>query len=132
MTQVKGTFEVQSSPLEADDVTRALGAVRMKFEKRFHGPLTATSFVSMMGVMDRETGSGGYVGLEKVTGELEGKRGSFLLQHSSTMNRGKPRQSVLIVPCSGTDALAGIHGEMVIDIVDGQHFYTLDYDLGAR
>lgn len=132
MTQVKGKFEVQSSPLDADDVTRALGAARMKFEKRFEGPLTATSFVAMMGVMDRQTGSGAYVALEKVTGELQGKRGSFLLQHSSTMNRGKPSQSILIVPDSGTDALAGIHGEMVIDIVDGQHFYTLDYELAAR
>jgi len=129
VTQVKGKFEVQSIPLESDDLTRALGAVRMRFDKRFEGPLTAPSFVSMLGVMDRQTGSGAYVALEKITGELAGRRGSFVLQHSSTMNRGKPRQSVVVVPDSGTDALAGLHGEMVIDIVDGQHFYTFDYDL---
>jgi hypothetical protein len=131
MTQIKGKFEVQSSPLDADEITRALGAQRMRFDKRFEGPLTATSFVSMMGVMDRETGSGAYVALEKVTGELVGRRGAFLLQHSSTMDRGKPRQSIRVVPDSGTDGLAGLQGEMVIDIVDGQHFYTFHYELAV-
>lgn len=132
MPEVKGSFEVQSGPLDADDATRAVGAMRMKFEKQFKGPLTATSIVSMMGVMDRRTGSGAYLALEKVTGELDGKKGSFLFQHSSSMARGRPRQSILVVPDSGTDDLAGLAGEMTVDIVDGQHFYTFTYNLAVR
>ncbi|HLK89845.1 MAG TPA: DUF3224 domain-containing protein [Polyangia bacterium] len=132
MTQVKGTFEVRSSPLDADEVTRELGAMRMKFEKQFDGPLTATSLVSMIGVMDRATGSGAYVAIEKVVGQLEGRSGSFLFQHSSAMDRGKPRQSILVVPDSGTADLTGLRGEMIVDITDGQHFYTFDYELSLR
>jgi hypothetical protein len=132
MPEVKGSFEVQSSPLEADEVTQALGAMRMKFEKRFTGPLTATSFMSMLGVMDRQTGSAAYVALEKVDGELDGKKGSFLFQHSSTMDRGRPRQSILVVPDSGTAELAGLKGELIVDIVDGRHFYTFSYELALR
>ncbi len=132
MTEVKGKFEVQSDPLEPDEVTQALGAMRMKIEKRFEGSLTATSVVSMLGMMNRETGSGAYVALEKITGELEARKGSFSLQHSSAMDRGRPRQSILVVPDSGTAELSGLKGEMVVDIVDGQHFYTFTYELPAR
>jgi hypothetical protein len=128
MAQVKGKFEVKSTPLDADEVTRSLGAVRMRFDKQFEGPLTATSLVSMVGVMDRQTGSGAYVALEKVTGALDGKSGSFVFQHSSTLDRGQPRQSILVVPDSGTGDLAGLKGEMVVDIIDGQHFYTFTYE----
>jgi hypothetical protein len=129
MTQVKGTFEVRSSPLDTDEITRKLGAMRMKFEKQFAGPLTATGLVSMIGVMDRKTGSGAYVAIEKIVGQLQGKSGSFLFQHSSTMDRGQPRQSILVVPDSGTEDLTGLKGAMVVDITDGQHFYTFDYEL---
>ncbi len=132
MTQVKGKFEVRSSPLDADEVTRELGAMRMKFEKRFEGPLSATGLVSMIGVMDRQTGSGAYVALEKISGELQGRKGSFLFQHSSVLDRGQPRQSIRVIPDSGTEELAGLRGDMTVDIVDGQHFYTFEYDLPAH
>jgi hypothetical protein len=127
--QIKGKFDVQTSPLDGDDLTRALGAMQMKIEKQFEGALAASSVVLMMGVMNREIGSGGYVALEKVTGQLEGKRGSFLLQHSSTMDRGQPSQNIRVVPDSGTGALMGLKGQMVVDIIEGQHFYTFDYEL---
>ena len=122
---------MRSSPLDANDVTRALGATQMKFEKQFDGPLAASSVLLMVAVMDRQIGSGGYVALEKVRGQLEGKQGSFLLQHSSTMDRGQPSQNIQVVPDSGTDALVGLRGRMVIDIIEGQHFYTFDYELAV-
>ncbi len=125
---IKGSFEVKGTPQTPDETTQKIGAMRMTFEKRFSGPLDATGLVSMMGVMN-DQGSGGYVALERVTGTVDGRKGSFSFQHSSTMNRGKPSQSISVIPDSGTDELKNISGEMKIDIVDGQHFYTFSYDM---
>lgn len=105
--------------------------MRVRFDKTFHGPLDARSTVHMLGVMDPATGSGGYVALERIVGTLDGHAGSFMLQHSSLMDHGAPLQSIKVIPGSGTDALAGLRGTMTIDIVDGTHYYTLDYSLSA-
>jgi len=60
---------------------------------------------------------------------VHGRRGSFALQHSGTMDRGTPQLSVTIVPDSGTDDLAGIAGRLSIHIDNGVHSYDLDYTL---
>jgi hypothetical protein len=129
MTTVKGKFEIQNEMLPGDDATSAIGAMRMKFTKQFEGALQGTSVVAMMGVLDQKLGSGAYVALEKFTGNLGGKKGSFDLQHSSSMFRGEQSQLILVVPDSGTDELSGLTGKMKIDIVDQQHFYTFEYEL---
>jgi len=129
MQQIKGKFEVRGFPLEPDAVARELGLMRMKFEKQFHGTLNATGVVCMMGLINQDTGSGAYVAIEKITGEVDARSGSFHLQHSASMSNGTRKQSISVVPGTGTGALAGIEGTMVIDIVDGQHFYTFDYRL---
>lgn len=126
----KGPFDVKGTPRPPGEMAPELGAMRMTFHKRFHGDLEATSVAEMMGVMDQEIGSGGYVALERLTGTLHGRKGSFCLQHSSIMNRGKPTQSIMVVPDSGTEELSGITGTMVIDIKeDDSHFYTFEYSL---
>ncbi len=129
MKTVKGSFQVKSSPLENDSTAQEIGAMRMKFDKTFLGPLNATSIVSMMGIMDRNTGSGAYVAIEKIIGELENKKGSFCIAHSSSMNQGVPQQSITIIPGTGTDELKNINGTMIIDIVDGNHFYKFQYQI---
>ena len=73
--------------------------------------------------------SAGYVAMERVTGTLHGRSGTFVLQHSGTMTRGAPQLSVTVVPDSGTGQLAGLAGEMTIKIADGKHFYKFDYTL---
>jgi hypothetical protein len=87
----------------------------------------------MLTAMGAVQGSAGYVAIERVTGTLRGRSGSFALQHSSTMTRGKPLQSVIVVPDSGTGELAGLEGSMFIEIADhdGQrkHFYKFEYSL---
>ena len=70
--------------------------------------------------------------MELVTGKLDGKKGSFALQHSGTMTRGVPQLSVTVVPDSGTDELAGISGRMTIDVSGGKHLYTFDYAIPPR
>jgi hypothetical protein len=126
---VKGPFQVKSTPLPMDDTTQKVGAMRMSFEKKFDGALEATGIVSMLGLMNPALGSGAYVALERITGQLDGRAGSFCLQHSSTMDRNQPTQNIRVVPDSGTESLVGLSGSMTVDIIGGQHFYTFEYSL---
>ena len=104
----------------------------MSIDKQFHGELEATSKGEMLSLLDRASGSGGYVALERVTGTLQGKSGSFALQHNATMDHGKPSLNIIVVPGSGTGELAGISGTMNIRIeAGGKHFYDFDYALAT-
>ncbi len=101
----------------------------MSLDKQFHGDLEATGQGEMLSVLDREKGSGGYVALERVTGTLQGKEGSFVLQHNATMNRGAAKMDIMVVPDTGTGQLTGISGSMIIRIEAGKHFYDFEYTL---
>ena len=125
--QASGTFEVKLAP--QDDKTGEALLGRMTIDKQFHGDLKATSKGQMLSAMTATQGSAGYVAIEKVTGTLNGRKGSFVFQHSSTMARGKPEQSIVVVPDSGTEELTGLTGKMTIKITDGKHFYEFDYTL---
>jgi hypothetical protein len=129
MPRATGTFEVSLKPLPMDDdaATQLLG--RMSIDKQFHGDLDGTSKGQMLtgGTIIRN--SAGYVAIERVTGSVKGRKGSFILQHNGTMNRGEPSLVITIVPDSGTDQLEGIKGTMKIDIDTGKHSYELDYVL---
>jgi hypothetical protein len=122
-----GPFEVKLSPQAAynTDPTALLG--RMSIDKQFHGDLEATSKGEMLTAGSTVQGSAGYVAVERVTGSLKGRRGSFALQHLGTMTRGVPQLSVSVVPDSGTEELEGLAGTMSIDISGGKHSYVLDY-----
>lgn len=74
-------------------------------------------------------GSAGYVAIKQVSGTLAGRSGTFVLQHSGVMMRGAQQLTITVVPDSGTEQLVGLAGRMEIDIVDGKHFYTLQYTL---
>ena len=100
---------------------------RMSIDKQFHGDLEATSKGEMLAARTAVKGSAGYVAIERVTGTLHGKNGSFALQHTGVMTRGAPQLSVIVVPDSGTEELTGIDGRLTIEIVAGQHSYTFDY-----
>jgi hypothetical protein len=116
---------------EKTDSQEADGAKigRMSLDKQFHGDLEATSKGTMLSAGIDANGSGGYVAIERVSGTLHGRRGTFVLQHSGTMTRGVPQMSVSVVPDSGTDQLVGLTGKMTINIADGKHFYEFDYAL---
>jgi hypothetical protein len=123
--QAKGAFDVKMVP-QADNIA---DVGRMTLDKTFHGDLEATSIGQMVAVRTPTDGSAGYVAMERVTGTLDGKNGSFALQHFGTMNRGKQHLRIEIVPDSGTGELTGISGTMDIIIEKGGHFYVLDYAL---
>ncbi|WP_449446264.1 DUF3224 domain-containing protein [Thermomonas brevis] len=127
MQQAKGEFEVTRIPQEELDIGGGASVGHSRFDKRFRGPLDATSVVHMLAVMSATPGSGAYVAIERIEGTLDGKRGSFHAQHSGAMDRGTPSLDISVVPDSGTGELAGLHGRIAIDIVDGKHYYTFDY-----
>lgn len=124
-----GSFEVKLSPqsLAHPQADSTLG--RMSIGKVFSGDLQGTSEGEMLTAGNPAKGSAGYVAIERVSGTLHGRAGTFILQHSGTMNRGAFELSVRVVPDSGSDGLVGIAGTLDIRIVDGKHFYTLDYVL---
>jgi len=132
MTQTaKGTFNVQMNPEPPYEVVEGVSLGRVSISKQFEGELEATSTVQMLGARTEIPGSAGYVAIERVTGSLSGRAGSFVLQHFGIMTRGSGELKVLIVPDTGTGDLRGIAGNMNIEISEGKHYYSLEYDLPA-
>ncbi len=126
---IAGTFDVKLTLQAPASAIAGAGLSRQTLDKTFHGDLSATSLGEMLAAMTEVKGSAGYVAIERVTGSLLGKKGSFVLMHTGVMNRGAPELTVQVVPDSGTDALLGITGQMGIQITDGEHFYTFDFML---
>lgn len=124
-----GTFvvDLKPQPLFHADASPLLG--RMTIDKQFHGDLAATSTGEMLSARTSVENSAGYVAIEQVTGTLHGRKGTFVLQHSSLMTRGEAKQSITVITDSGTDELVGLSGSVTIIIRDGKHFYEFDYEL---
>jgi hypothetical protein len=129
--QARGPFEVKLKPQKADNPqAEASGVGRMSLDKQYRGDLEASSVGEMLALRTEVPTSAGYVAIERVTGKLHGRSGSFALQHSSTMTRGVAKQSVQVIPDSGTGELVGLSGSMVIAIAEGgAHSYELDFEL---
>lgn len=127
----KGTFEVklEPQPLALADDAPATARGRMSIDKRFIGELSGSSKGEMLSAMTDVEGSAGYVAIERFSGTLHDRNGSFILQHSATMTRGVPQLGVTVVPDSGTGDLRGISGSLKIIMANGQHGYEFDYEL---
>ncbi|HEY0308553.1 MAG TPA: DUF3224 domain-containing protein [Acidobacteriaceae bacterium] len=127
MTQAIGTFDVKVLPTaNAPDPSISSYSIN----KTFHGDLQAISIGEMYSAGDPKQGNAGYVAIERVTGTLAGRTGTFALMHTGIMQPGTaPQMTVTIVPGSGTGQLAGITGTLTIAIADGKHSYTLNYSL---
>jgi hypothetical protein len=126
--QASGPFEVKMNP-QIDDNVGDPTVGRMSLDKRFYGDLEGLSKGQMLAVSTDVQGSAGYIAMERVIGKLDGREGSFALQHNGTMTRGTPQLIITVVPDSGTGELVGLAGKMTINIVDGKHYYELEYTL---
>lgn len=124
-----GTFQVKLNSLEAYNNASSGLIGRMSIDKLFSGDLEGTSKGEMLTAATAVKDSAGYVAIERVRGTLKGRTGTFVLQHSGTMNRGTPELSVTVVPDSGTEELVGLTGRMNIKIDGGKHTYEFDYTL---
>lgn len=122
-----GTFEVKLNP---QDQGADMPVGRMSIDKQFQGDLAGTSKGQMlMASSSSHKDSAGYVAIEKVTGTLNGRRGSFYLQHNGVMTRGVGELTITVIPDSGTDQLVGLRGKMNIIIAEGKHSYEFEYTL---
>jgi len=124
-----GPFDVTVTPQGQPEVGDGVTTGRMTIDKRYHGALEGSGVGEMLSAMTATEGSAGYVAIERVSGKLDGRSGSFVVQHSGTMARGAQALSITVVPDSGTGELAGIAGTMRIRIEERQHFYEFDYVL---
>jgi hypothetical protein len=126
MHHAHGTFTVKVQPLTPE---LAPGISRYSIDKEIQGDLEAATKGEMLTAGNPKQGAAGYVAMELVTGTLQGKHGSFALQHIATMDQNGPKMTVTVVPGSGTAELTGIAGTFAITIANGQHSYDLDYTL---
>ena len=130
MTKASGTFEVKLNPQPDDLGEPTLG--RLTIDKQWQGDLVGTSKGQMLTGGDVSTGSAGYVAIEKVSGTLKGRKGTFVLQHSGTMTRGEGQLTITVVPDSGTEELQGLEGKMTIKIEGKKHSYEFEYTLADK
>ena len=128
MPTARGTFDVNTDAappfLDQDGIKLNHNVVR----KTFSGDMVGASETHMIAAFTDTPGSAGYVAIEHFTGSVDGKSGSFVMQHSGVMNKGDAQLTVIIVPDSGTGEMAGISGTMEIDVDEGRHSYVLDYE----
>ncbi|MBQ4834352.1 DUF3224 domain-containing protein [Pseudoalteromonas sp. MMG010] len=127
---VSGEFTVALAPIEGYCTgQQGIELGRMSINKTFAGALNATSQGEMLSARTPIKGSAGYVAIEQVTGELEGKSGSFVLQHLGTMDKGSDSLTLVVTPDSATDELIGLTGSMQIRIEQGVHYYDFSFTL---
>jgi hypothetical protein len=128
-THAAGPFDVKMTP---QDEKSPEGLNRILLDKQYHGDLEGAAQGQMLTNGVSATGSGVYVAMEKFTGSLKGRRGTFFLHHIGVMTRGTPQLTVTVVPDSGTGELAGLSGTMTIKIVDKKHSYDFEYTLPSQ
>ncbi len=120
----RGTFDVKVLPIEPNDPDAGMG--RFSIAKVFHGDIEGTGSGEMLSGGD-PGGSGAYVAIERVSGTLEGRAGSFMLMHRGVMRDRVPTLEIAVVPGSGTGELAGIEGTFDLTIAGGVHSWEFDY-----
>ena len=127
----KGSFEPALTPQPPEDKAAGSTLARLSIAKKWHGDLEATSEGQMISAITEVKGSAAYVAIERVSGTLGERHGSFVLQHMGTLDRGASHLSVTAVPDSGTGELTGIRiFNFNLKIAeDGKHFYEFDYAL---
>ncbi len=132
MARARGEFVVSLTAQSTDETTGGSSLARLTIDKQFSGDLIGVSKGEMLSAGTPVKGSAGYVAIERVSGALHGRTGTFVLQHSGTMTRGSPELTVSVVPDSGTGELTGLSGTMRIIIEGKRHSYEFDYTLGMN
>lgn len=131
MPSAKGTFKVDLKTQGESSTVDAVTIGRKSIDKVFEGGITGTSVGEMLSAGGAVKGSAGYVAIERVSGTVDGRAGTFVLQHHATMDRGTPALSIIVVPDTGTSELAGISGAFKLDIREGVHYYELEYEIAT-
>ena len=126
-----GAFDVKVEAQGEADKGEGSTLGRYSIDKQYHGDLEGTAKGTMLTAGTDVKGSAAYVAIERVTGTLKGRRGSFALQHSGTMAHGELQLSITVVPDSATGQLVGLAGQLTVIIAGGKHSYEFEYSLPA-
>ena len=129
MAFATGSFEVQMQPQGPGDVGAGSSLGRMSLDKQFSGDLQAVGKGEMLSARSDVPTSAAYVAIERVTGTLHGRSGSFALVHRGVMTESGQQLSIQVVPDTATGELAGLAGTLTIRIEAGKHYYELEYSL---
>jgi hypothetical protein len=123
-----GVFELNWDQKPPYDSEPGATISRVTVTKQFRGDITGSSVAELITAMTETPDSAGYVGIERFNGDLNGKLGSFVLQHSA-VSTAKGGQSLFleVVPDSATGDLVGLRGAMEVEPSPGEHKYTLRY-----
>ncbi|WP_409329346.1 DUF3224 domain-containing protein [Trujillonella humicola] len=130
-TVVRIPFEVtgwEPEPLALGE-PGAVAFGRVALRKTFTGALTGTSVVAMTSTTVGPDPAG-YVAVELVTGTLEGREGSFVLQHAGVVDGADSRAAGVVLPGTGTGELTGLRGAVELTHDEAGAVLTLDYELG--
>lgn len=101
---------------------------RVHITRTFTGDLEGTATAEIL--IGKSAGGGGYTGHDLITGTLNGRAGSFIIQHGGIMGPEGISNSGTIVPGSGSGELEGITGDGTLLADDeGNHTLTLTYEL---
>lgn len=127
--RAEGRFDLKWTEEPAYDDAEGAELAHVVITKTFHGDITGSSVTHMTKAMSPREDSAGYVAIERVTGSLHGKSGSFVLQHNAIMDRSEPMLNIVVVPETATGELTGLRGSVVVEITEGRHDYVFDYTL---
>lgn len=129
ITRATGSFDIDIWEDALYDEAEGAKLGRVLVGKTYHGDLEGKSTTNLLTAM-AERGSAGYVGLERVSGTLQNRQGTFVLQHHAIADRDQQGPAgATVVPDSGTGELRGLRGEIRITIEpDGQHRWRFEYE----
>jgi hypothetical protein len=122
-------IEVHSwSPVPVSEVAGEPSVVRISVEESFSGDITGDGVAEMLQVL-RADGSASFVAVERVTGTLGSRSGSFILQDRGTLDtEGQVEGEWFVVEGSGTGELTGLRGTGGFSAKLGEHANAhLDY-----
>lgn len=129
MFRARGTFHVEHHPAPPAAEFPEVKIDRTRVEKRFFGALVGDGQVEMLSARP-SPGDAAYVAIERITGAVDGRPGTFACAHLATMRGGESESHhIVLIPGSGTGELAGIRGSMTITMSADAHHYDLRYDL---
>jgi hypothetical protein len=130
MKTAKARFTIKSwneQPYsEGPDVPKL---TRASVVKAFTGDVEGEGQVEYL-MMYRSDGSATFVGLERISGRIGDRTGSFVLQRIGVFESGQAKESYSVVPGSGTEDLRGLRGEGRSALGHGaDHPFALNYEL---
>jgi hypothetical protein len=126
-TRARAKITVQSSESKPYDQTSGLALTELRLTETFTGDIEGKSPVRALQFL-RDDKSASLVSLQRFRGKIGGRQGSFVLQGSEIVEKGKIKATWFVVPQSATGELSGLRGEGGFEGEFGKGSYGwLDY-----